>query len=242
MKTYKIVVALLAVFVFGVSLATSASAVTFRLGLWQRNGVNLTSQVPAQGSYEFLIEDNKLPVIGKAMVLCSAFLDGWNETNSLGWVSEVLTLPGMAVNQTPLAGTALECTDQENCEEPLVWSTNLGWETELEVFEKNSFTYFVNLRLPHAGGGNPGWEVECMKALIGKLVDECTTPEMVSELTLEGTTLLEDFSQEFTELAGDKDSSCSMGGSESGIIEGEGTDTLTEGGELTGETEEGLVS
>lgn len=169
---------------------------------------------------------------------------GWVGPNSLDWISEVLSLTGGAVNTTALAASGLTCATVSGCEaaHPVtVWAVNLGWQTEVELMESETLgTFFAILVLPHEGGGNPGYELEC--TVLGvKSSDECTATIGAIELKLEGTNLLGNFSEAFTELAGLKLGNCSLGGTETGVIEGEGTITLAEGGELTASSE-GVVS
>lgn len=214
---------------------------TFLLAEWLVNGVAVTSELSTQTSGEFSLEDSKT-AFGKAKILCSGILDGWVGPSSLGWVSELLNLSGEAISTTPLTGLALECTSQEGCEsstKPKVWPVGLGWETEVELMEEES-VFFALLLLPHTSGANPGWEVECLVLGIA-VVDECTGSEGVSELALEGTTLLDKFSRAFTELSEVKLMTCSQGGEGSGVIEGELSVSLNAGGELTASSE-GSVS
>ncbi|MGC2374565.1 MAG: hypothetical protein WA484_11900 [Solirubrobacteraceae bacterium] len=245
MTRFGLVGAVLAVaFVSGVLVPVSASAVSFLLAEWLVNGSPVTSELLTETTGELLLEDSKAPFVGKASVLCSGILDGWIAPNSLGWISELLTLAGVAVSTTVLSGTALECTAQSGCEtstKPKVWFANLGWETEVELMEDGTEAFFVDLILPHAGGGNPGWEItECL-VLGVSITDECTAAESVAELKLEGTTLLEKFSKIFSELAGVKLANCSQGGTESGAIEGEDSVILGGGGELSVSSEGGGV-
>ncbi len=217
---------------FGLLAAVSASALIFLLAEWLDNGAVVTAELLTSTTEEFTLEDSKAPIVGKASVLCSGILDGWVGSNSLDGVSELLTLAGVLV---ALPGPALECTAQTGCEtatKPKVWALNLGWEAEAELMEIGAESFLTNLILPHSGGGNAGWEIEC--SIFGiKFVDECTASEGVAELALEGTTLLEKFSKAFNELAGVKLANCTQGGSESGVIEGEGSFTLNEGGTLS---------
>lgn len=234
-------VVMLAVFAFAAVLAAaSASAATFLLAEWLVGGSPVTTELLVETTGELLLEDTKT-IIGKAMVLCSGVLDGWIGPNSLDWVTEVLSLSAGSISTTALSGTALSCVDQENCEEPLVWAVNLGWETEVELLEQTNGPFFVNLILPHNGGGEPGWYVECMKSLIGAVTDECKAPEAAAEIALEGSTLLGNFSTAFTELAELKLATCSMGGAGSGVVEGGGAIVLSGGGEPTASSE-GIVS
>jgi len=235
-------IALVAVFAFGAVLAASASAVTFLLAEWLVGGQAVTTELTTEATGELLLEDTKVPLLGKAVVLCSGIFDGWVGPNSLDWVSEVLTLAKVATSTTALTGTAVECTNQENCEEPLLWAVNLGWETEVELMIDGTETFFVELLTGHAGGaGGPGYEIECMKSIIGAITDECTAGEAISQLTLNGTELLGNFSTAFSELASVKLGNCTLGGTETGVVEGGGTVVLTGGGELTASSE-GVVS
>ncbi len=212
--------------------ASQASAVTFLLAEWLVNGAVVTSELEIEASGEILLEDTKTP-LGKADVLCSPIR---HETIVIlpdgTFVRTVLRLSGTAVSSTPLTGNALECTNQENCEEPLVWPVNLEWEAQVQLMEDTG-TFFVQLVLAHTGGGNPGWEIECMKSIVGATTDECTSAESGAELSLEGTTLVRKSSDAFTELVGLKLSTCSLGGSETGIVEGAESYSLVGGGELT---------
>jgi Trypsin len=228
----------------GQSLLTRANQrrpPTTVLAEWLANGVALTSELLTETSGEFSLEDSKT-ALGKAKILCSGILDGWVGPSSLGWVSEILNLSGEAISTTPLTGLALECTSQEGCEsstKPKVWPVGLGWETEVELMVEES-VFFALLSLPHASGANPGWEMECL-VLGAAVVDECTSSEGVSELALEGTTLLDKLSGAFTELADVELMNCTQGGEASGVIEGELSVSLSSGEELTASSE-GSVS
>jgi hypothetical protein len=212
---------------------TFVPAVEFFLAEWLAGGAAVTTELATQTTGELLLEDTKTPV-GKAKVLCGFILDGWVASNSLGRVNEVLNLAGEAISSTPLSGLALECTAQSGCESssaPKVWPVGLGWETEVELMEYTGNSFEL-LTLPHSGGANPGWEIECL--VLGLAVsDECTAPEGVTELTLEGATLLGKLSLAITELAKAPLALCSRSGEETGVFEGENSITLNGGGELT---------
>ncbi len=57
-----------------------------------------------------------------------------------------------------------------------------------------------------------------MKTIL-KPVDECTAEQGVTKLSLDGPLLLGGLSDAFTELAGLKLATCSLGGAESGVLE-----------------------
>lgn len=204
------------------------------LAEWLVGGVAVATELSTQTSGELSLEDSKAPIIGKAKVLCGFILDGWVGPSGSGRVNEVLNLAGEAISSTPLSGLALECTAEAGCESgsaPKVWPIGLGWETEAKLMEDAS-NFFALLSLPHSGGSNPGWYMECL--VLGTSVsDECKAPEGVAELALEGTTLLGKLSLAFTELAKGTLALCSQSKEETGVFEGENTITLNGGGELT---------
>jgi hypothetical protein len=176
-------------------------------------------------------------------ILCSGSGDGWIGPNSLSFGSEVLTLTGGNVKEL-VAAEALGCTTQVgSCQSPLVWGVNLPYEGEVELLEEDGGPFFIILGLPHTGGGNLGFEIECMGII--PVVDECTAPEesvgvgpeSAGELKLEGSTLLAVDSAAITELVGLKRGNCSLGGSETAVLEGEGVVSLVGGGELTASSE-----
>jgi hypothetical protein len=226
---------------WGLFTRANPAPTKFLAAEWLVGGVAVTAELATETTGELLFEDTKATT-GKVAILCSGIFDGWVGPSSLGWVSEVLNLSGEAISTTPLTGLALECTAQEGCESsgaPKAWPVNLGWETEVDLMEQGG-TFFDVLTLPHSGGGNPGWEFECL--VIGIAVtDECTASQDVAQLTLEGTSLLDKTSAEFDESAEVKLATCSLGGEESGVVEGEGPIVLKAGGELTASSE-GSVS
>jgi hypothetical protein len=180
---------------------------------------------------ELLLEDTKVPLLGKAKVLCSWILDFLSlpatEPSHLE-VLKVLNLAGTEIG-TPLVGTALECENQENCGTPLIWYVGLPWLIELELLLQDNTEIFVGL-LTKTGGGTLGWEVECMS--LG-LTDECTLTESVfGQKNVAGGVEVE-FSEALTELAGLSLANCSQGGTAIGIVSGTGTTTLVGGGALT---------
>jgi len=231
-------VTLFALLAFGVLTAGSASAATFLLAEWLVGSAAVTTELASTTTGELLLEDTAL----KADVLCSGIFDGWVGPNSLDYISEVLSLPGVA-SGVPLTGQSIACTAQSGCQAspaPVVWPVNLPWETEVELMEEESKTFFVDLLTSATGTKTVGYELEC--TILGvKSSDECTTATAASELTLEGTSLLGNFTDAFTELAGLKLGVCTFAGGETGIVEGGGTFALTGGGELTASSE-GVIS
>jgi len=220
--------ALLAIFAFSVVATATASAELFLLAEWLYNGAIIPSELLVESSGELLLEDNKVPILGKAMVLCSGILDGFVGPGSADLITELLNLGKEPISKVGLSGLALEgCTNQENCPEPLVWAVNLPWETELELHEDpGPEEDYVVLIL-----GKPGWEIECMG--IGQS-DECVA-ETEGGFLLDNTTPTPAalFSEEITELMGLKLAKCLLGGNESGIVGEEGLIEHPEGGTIS---------
>lgn len=225
--------ALVAVFAFSAMAAVSAAsgAVVFLLALWLHNGAEVTSTMPAETEGEVLLENTKVRAIfgSAAKLLCSGFFMGTVGPNSAGEITEILTLSGGIVSRTPLVEPSLDCTNQANCPEiKLIWAVHLPWATELELWEEGTESGYVVLILPHAGGGLPGWYVECSAFGI-KLDDECTgegATHMVNQATgVEGI-----FLESFTLLMELKNANCTEGSeAETGIVEGTGLEKLTNG-------------
>ena len=99
-------IVLFALFAFGALTAASAIATTL-LAEWLVGAVAVASELLVEILNVLLLEDNKVPIIGKATVLCSGFFDGWVGPSSLDFISEVLSASGVAISDTPLIGEAL---------------------------------------------------------------------------------------------------------------------------------------
>ena len=230
-------IVLLALFAFGVFTA-SAMATTL-LAEWLVGGVSVTTELLVEMSGELLLEDTKVPVIGNATVLCSGIGVGWVGPNSLGWVSEVLSLNDEAISTTPLSGLSLECAAQAGCETSsvvLVWPVGLPYTSEVELVEQTGGPFFAAL-LNGSAGGNIGWEITSCLVLGISMEDECTAAGGAAELTLEGTTLLAIASLAFLELIGSKLALCTQSKEETGLAEGQGPFALSGGGELSASSE-----
>jgi hypothetical protein len=230
---------MLALFAFGAFMAASASAVTFLLAEWLVGGATVTTELNDSITEELLLEDNKVPIIGSAAVLCSGSFDGWVGPNSLDWISEVLSLNGEAI-ATKLTGLSLDCVAQKGCETNttvLVWPLGLPWTTEVELMVDGTETFFVDLIKSSVAGEKVGWEIENCLVLGSAMVDECSAETAVARLVLNGATLLGVFTKTFTELAENPLANCEKGGAGSGVTEGEGPFVLEGGGELSASSE-----
>ncbi len=232
-------IAVVAVLLFGVAVASSASAaVTFLLAEWLVNGKPIIEgesfKVESKGT--LLLEDLKT-LLGASSVECTWTFDGWVGPDGLDLISEVLNASGELISSTPLSGTALICKTEKTCEEALVWPLHLGWETLLELWEVGGASGFIDLILPD-GNGNPGWYMLCEKT-ITKPVDECSVPTVGVELGLSGATLTETFSEVFTRLMEESLTECTQSKEKSGIIESVGAGTISSpGNTLSASSEE----
>ena len=234
-------IAVVAVLLFGVVVASSASAaVTFLLAEWLINGKPIAEgeSFNVEVSGTILMEDKKT-LLGASSIECTGIFMGWVGPDGLDLISEVLTASAEPISSTPLSGLALECKEEAVCAEPLVWPLHLGWETLLELWEQGGESGFVDLIL--AESGNPGWYVLCEKT-ITKPVDECTAvtgKTGVVSLGLSGTTLTGSFSEAFTLLMEEPLAECTQSKEKTGNVESVGAGTLSsKGNTLSASSEE----
>ena len=234
-------IAVVAVLLFGVAVASSASAaVTFLLAEWLVNGKPIVEgeSFNVESTGTLLLEDKKT-LLGESSVECTGTLVGWIGPDGLDLISEVLNAATEPVSSTKLVGTPLICKTEKTCEEALVWPLNLGWETLLELWEQGGESGFVDLIL--AESGNPGWYVLCEKT-ITKPVDECTAvtgKTGVVSLGLSGTTLTGSFSEAFTLLMEEPLAECTQSKEKTGNVESVGAGTLSsKGNTLSASSEE----
>jgi len=221
-------IAVVAVLLFGVVVASSASAaVTFLLAEWLINGKPIAEgeSFNVEVSGTILMEDKKT-LLGASSIECTGIFMGWVGPDGLDLISEVLTASAEPISSTPLSGLALECKEEAVCAEPLVWPLHLGWETLLELWEQGSENGFVDLITGESG--NPGWYVICEKT-ITKPTDECSVPSGAAELGLSGTTLTGSISEAFTLLMEGSLVECTQSKEQSGIVESVGAATVTSG-------------
>jgi hypothetical protein len=222
MRRFKLLgVVLLALFAFGVLTAASASAtIVFLLAEWLAGGVGLTAELLVESEGELELVSLNAGGFGiTTKLLCSGILDGTIGPNGLDFISDLLTLAGVEIPLTALTGTALLCLEVTggNCTEPEVWASGLGWNTLLELMEVNGVSFFVDLIL------NGGWYAQCL--VLGVTASEtCTAAEAAVEVTNEAGGVIDNtFSDAFQELAGLKLANCSVGGNETGEVNGLGT-------------------
>ena len=227
-KPYILGAALLALFVFSVVLASTASAVvTFLLAEWLESGAAITSAklVDQEGELNYInLNGGGLGV--KIEILCSYILDGTVGPASEGSITSLLNLAGEEISGVALTGLALLCTNSQNCTEPKVYAEELPWRTELELMEDGTGVFFVDLLL------NFKFYFECL--VLGVSVSElCTAPTTAIEITNEAGGLVDAvFSDAFQELAGLELGECS-GRAKTSELTGLETLLLTSGAPLT---------
>lgn len=220
--------ALVAVFALIMMLASSAFAEVTLLAEWLENGSAIVSAVGTKTSGEILIEDDKVPLVGKVAITCSGVLVGNVGSNGKGEVTEVLNLAEEKIG-TNLSGTALLCKTETECESSAtdieVWPVTLPWSTEVFLMENGEYLDLIK---------GSGYEVKCLIAGI-TVEDKCEASD--TDLHVEnGSKGVETPADTIAEPL----ATCSEGGTESGVDE---TVTvaepkLTSGEELTVSSEE----
>src|ERR1700704_3680077 len=124
MKRYKIYgIALVVVSGLSVLIVSApAAAIEFLLAEWLAAGARITIFAQASDVEEELnlISNNGGGLGVKSQVLCSGIFDGTTGSEYEGKLGELLSLSGIAISMTALVGTALSCTNEANCTEPLV--------------------------------------------------------------------------------------------------------------------------
>ncbi len=220
---------LIAAVAIGMATASAASATSVA---WLVNGEAVASALAVEASEELLLEDNKVPLVGKVAILCSSIMDGVVGPGGEGELQELLNLSKTAISLVALSGTALSCTNETDCESSKVWAVHLPWVTSLELVEELSYRGFANIS-DKGTGGSPGWYVECTVLGI-KESDECVAePTGAAEVTNVGAGVEAVFSTAFTELLEFKLATCSLSKEESGTGEGNGIVTTNGLGTLS---------
>jgi hypothetical protein len=190
--------------------------VEFLLASWLEGGATVTANLPVQSEGELELVSLKaggLSII--ARMLCSVILDGWVGPASSGFISELLTLAGVLIPLTVLEKEGLLCTNIENCTEPEVWASKLGWETEIELLEMLGVgSIFVTLIL------NAGWYIQCLNLGVTSF-ETCEFGEIAVKSTNEANgTVDNEFSETNQQLAGLHLLNCTLGGNSTGEING----------------------
>ncbi|HXP99734.1 MAG TPA: hypothetical protein VN845_06685, partial [Solirubrobacteraceae bacterium] len=176
-KFYVLGLALVAVCAVGVMSAAGASAVTFLLAEWLEGGSGITATLLTEIKGELALTETLDGI--KINELCSGIFAGFIGPNGADEITEILNLEGGAISLTSLSGTALSCTNSENCGEPLFWYLELPWLTLLVLMEDGTETFFADLLVNEKSGGSVGYEVECMSLGIA---DTCKVTEAVAKV------------------------------------------------------------
>jgi hypothetical protein len=230
MKKLQLMGAVFAVlFALGVLGASTALAtVTFLLAEWLVNGASISSTQLVDAEGEILIEEELLGV--KLDVLCSGIFDGNIGPNGAAEATELLSLGGVRVISALEETGGLECINDQNCPEPLVWPINLPWLGEVELMVDGTEEFFAGLGSA-GGAAQAAYHIICMGS---SLSDLCSSSEAIGQLTNEaGGTVDGEVAESFTELGGLKLANCEVAGNEKGILEGLGVILLTAGGSLS---------
>jgi len=131
--------------------------------------------------------------------------------------------PGAEDEITKISATKCKFIKQGSCgasPPPVANAVNLPWKTQLlsETNKETGKLLLVIDILAHAGGGEPGWDVECTVGGFFKVQDTCKAP--IAKLTV--TAILHDvIDTEFTKLLTKEfPANCSLGGNKEGLVEG----------------------
>jgi hypothetical protein len=206
MKRIQIIgLALVAVFAFSAMLAVSASAETTLLVEWLAKGAEVTTNMATETKGKILLEDSKVPLIGKVAVECEGILDGTVGANGADSITKLLTTGGVEIGE--LTGTGLKCEKETACEaasaSPVeVWPLNLPWATLAFLMENGTFLDLILGSTYH---------VKCLVLGINA-EDECTAAETSLPLENGATFVLTASGSTAEPLA-----SCTQGGANSGV-------------------------
>jgi len=205
-------IAAVAMLVFGVVGAVSASAATLQ---WLAEGKAIAAALASETKGELLLESTNGGGLGvKVDVLCSGTFDGTVGPGAEDQILELLSLEKVLVTlEKPL----LTCVVGQNCTEPEVSAANLPWLTRLELMGTEAEPLFLDV-LENGGNGNPGWEVTCL--ILGVTVTEVCTAEKAGANLVNDVTEKDVLAMFEGELA-----NCTLGGKESALVETSSTDT-----------------
>ncbi|HTB50622.1 MAG TPA: hypothetical protein VK701_06560 [Solirubrobacteraceae bacterium] len=166
-KHYALRWALLATVGLSATMTSSAFAVETLSASWLNSGSAIVSLTSITIEEKLLLEDEKVPIIGKVAVVCESIFDGSVGPNGESEVTEMLNLSGEKIE----GGRPLSCEKQTGCEAAgKVVPVGLPWHSLLELEEPAGV--FAVLGLMSAAG----YEVECTVFGI-KSTDDCTSLE-----------------------------------------------------------------
>jgi hypothetical protein len=231
-KLQILVLALFAVSAFTAAIASMASAAETLLALWLANGAEFTGNLAVNAEGELLLEDEKVPLLGKVAIVCSGLFEG--TVNGENGEGELIMLWSLGTSQVlvepKLVGAGLLCTAQTGCETSTtdieVWPTELPLLTLLFLEEPGLFLVLV---FSGGAGQAVGYEMKCL--VLGAVAEEeCKEPNNDLEIEVLNVT-----GGVETMEKGEPNQTCSEGGAASGNIFAIAGNiaNLTEGGPLS---------
>jgi hypothetical protein len=179
--------------------------------LWLVDGVEATAGTASTVTGLLTLTDLNTP-LGVVEIHCEGSFDGTIGPNGVDEITEVLNNAGVKIG-TELTGTALICTNIQNCTELReVWPDGLPWGTQLELSGTNVVDSFTPLT-----GTEVGFEARCavlgvaVTDLCGKVLTTSTIEQMEA---LPASDLLGLFNEE--------EFLCTLSNTTSGHVVGEG--------------------
>jgi hypothetical protein len=213
--------ALFAVFAFSVVVASASAEVALWL-VEEKDITEAEGPLAVHSEGELLLTDLNT-LFGVATVDCSGFLVGTVGPNQFDLIESILNLSFELIEELPGLGLLClglgECLEEEDAE---VRPEHLPWLTELELMEVGGVVLFLNKILAD-GNGEPAYESICLDLFGFSHEDLC---EGATSMKIENMVLPEFTLGIFNEAESEK-GTCTLGGAESGDIEGEGSILLT---------------
>jgi hypothetical protein len=231
-KLQILVMTLFAVSAFIAAVASVASAVETLSTLWLANGATFAGNLAVNAEGELLLEDQKVPLIGKFAVICSGLFEGTvNGANGEGEISMLWSLEAtQKLIEPELVGVALLCKAQTGCETSAtdieVWPIELPLLTLSFLEEPNLFLVLVFSDGPKRA---VGYELKCL--VLGVVIeDECKEPNNDAEVEMNNVAAGVE-----TVGVAEPNGTCSEGGAAAGVIQwlAGNIENLTAGGPLS---------
>jgi hypothetical protein len=176
-KLQALVLTLFAVSAFTAAIVSMASAAETLLALWLANGATFEGNLAVNAEGELLMEDEKVPILGKVAIVCSGLFEGTvNGENGGGELTMLWTLGTSQILIEPkLVGSGLLCVSQTGCESSTdleIWPIESPLLTLLFLEEPGLFLVLV---FSDGAGQAVGYEVKCL--VLGAVdEDECKAP------------------------------------------------------------------
>jgi hypothetical protein len=211
------IVVFVAVSLFSAITATSA----FAEPEWLVEGKSVTSELPVQNEQVIELTDLKT-LVGAATIKCDYTAVGTISSKGGGLISEILNTAGERIGE--LGGLALACESIKGCEstDAEAWPSDDDWWTLFLYFILLEIDIFLG-QILNSGSGNPKWEVKCL--ILGVSIEDACESNSFSGV-LENMALPEFLLVKYSEEEGNL-GTCSQGGSEAGVMTGEGIVLLT---------------